>query len=535
MSLRMNWNTEIPDDTAQVGREILAEDDPYRLVGNGVNDFLSMKDFTELYSKLGRGAICPIILSLVIVFQFLENIPDRVAARWVVTRMDWKYALHLPLTWLGFHYSDLSNFRKRLLEHKAEGLIFEKVLEWVRSLGFVKKYGKQRSDSTHILGCVERLSRLELVWETMRLALRAIKAAAPKWYEEVIPAAFHDAYVKRQSDWRLSQEEVKTEMHKVGGDGFWLLDHLKDSIPPSLVALSELETLRTVWQQQFERQTETKTVTVRPPSGRGKGKDLIVSPHDPTVRWSEKRGKGWIGYRLEVTETAEDDVADRFITDIDAVAATVHDSETVDDIQGRLISRDLKPVEHYVDQGYTSGANLAHSTGRKIELMGPVSVDSSGKPEGYRQSDFELDFETQQATCPQGKTSAVWYERPQPDGHVGAEIQFREQCTGCPVRAQCAPGKSGRTLRVNPYHEELSQRRAEQETAAFKEKMKRRPAVEGTISELTRAHGARRARYRGQDKVRLQMLFTGAAANLKRLTRALVAKKRTPAGATASC
>jgi hypothetical protein len=190
---------------------------------------------------------------------------------------------------------------------------------------------------------------------------------------------------------------------------------------------------------------------------------------------------------------------------------------------------------HHVDQGYTSGASLAHSAERGIELMGPVSTNTSGKPEGYRQSDFELDFETHQATCPEGKTSVVWYERPQPDGHVGAEIQFREQCDDCSVCAQCVLGQNGRTLNVNPYHEELSQRRTEQETRAFKEKMKRRPAVEGTISELTRSHGAQRARYRGQDKVRLQMMFTGAAANLKRLARAMEAQKQATARVMAEC
>ncbi len=533
MSLQKNWNTEIPTDTAEVGREILDENDPYRMVGDEVNSFLKLKDFVKLYSKLGRGAICPIVLSLITVFQFLENIPDRVATKWVVTRIDWKYALHLPLTWTGFHYSNLSNFRQRLLKHKAERLIFNKVLEWVRSKGFLKKHGKQRSDSSHILGCVERLSRLELAWETLRVALRAIKVIAPEWYEEVIPAAFHEAYVKRQSDWRLSKEEVEVEMQKVGSDGFWLLEHLKDA-PRSVLALEEIETLGTVWEQQFERQPNTNKVTVRPPSGRGKGRNLIVSPHDPDVRWSEKRGKDWRGYRLEVTETAVDD-AEQFITDIDVVAANVDDSETVDDIQERLISRELKPEEHYVDQGYTSGANLAHSTDRGIELIGPVSVDTSGKPEGYKQSDFALDFETHQATCPEGKTSAVWYERPQPDDHVGAEVQFREQCEDCSVRDQCAPGKCGRTLKINPYHEELEQRRAEQETVAFKEKMKRRPAVEGTISELTRVHGARRARYRGQGKVRLQMLFAGSAANLKRLARASAAKKRQPAQVVTGC
>ena len=235
-----------------------------------------------------------------------------------------------------------------------------------------------------------------------------------------------------------------------------------------------------------------------------------------------------------MTETVEVENAAQLITDIDVVAANQDDSEVIDDIQERLITRDLKPEEHYTDKGYTSGPNLAHSTGRGIDLIGPVSSDTSGKPEGYRQVDFVLDFTTQQAVCPQGKRSQVWYERRQPDGYVGAEIQFKSQCDGCPARALCAPGKSGRTLNVSPYHELVNQRRAEQETEAFRELMNHRPAVEGTISELVRAHGARRARYRGQAKVRLQALFTGAAANLKRIARALAAQGRTTATATAT-
>lgn len=532
MSMQMNWNEAIPADTVQVGLAILAEDEAYRLVGDGVSELLSLRDFGWLYSQLGRGAICPIILALVTVFQFLENVPDRVAAHWAVTRIDWKYALHMPLTWQGFHFSDLSNFRQRLLEHGAERLVFEKVLNWVRACGLLKKHSKQRSDSTHVVGCVERLSRLELAWETLRVVLRAIQVAASDWYEEVIPAVFDEAYGERQSDWRLNQEEVEQEMQKVGSDGFWLLDRLSETAASVVLNLPEVATLGLVWEQQFERQPETKRVKVRSSRRRGQGKDTIVSPHDPEARWSEKRSQTWIGYRLEVTETAEDDVSGQFITDIDIVAANVYDSETVEDIQERLIARDLKPEEHYVDQAYPSGPNLAHSARRGIDLLGPVSLDTAGKPQGYRQSDFELDFEAKQATCPMGKTSAVWYQRPQPDGYVGAEIQFKGQCVGCPVRVDCAPGKSGRSLKVNPYHTLLSQRRAEQETQAFKEKMKRRPAVEGTISELTRAHGARRARYRGMAKVRLQMLFVGAAANLKRLTRILAAQKRAATAAS---
>lgn len=489
-----------------------------------MSDVLSGKDFERMYSKVGRGAVHPVVLSLVTVFQFLENIPDRVAAQRTVARMDWKYALHMPLDWQGFHYSDLCNFRKRLLKYEAERLIFDQVLEWVRAKGFLKKYGKQRTDSTHFLGAVERLSRLELVWETLRVALKAMRTKAPQWYGKQIPSAFHEVYVERQSSWRLSKQEVKAEMLKAGRDGFWLLDYVAESAPKPVLELPEVETLRTVWDQQFEREgDETKT---RPPSGRGKGKDLIVTPHDPEARWSEKRGKDWVGGRLQVTETAEDKVTQQFITDIDVVAANRDDSEVVDQIQKRLQERDLKPDEHDVDQGYTSGPNLAQSAARGIELLGPVAQDTAGKPEGLRQSDFKLDFETKQATCPQGKVAPTWYDRPseENEGYVGAEIQFKKQCKGCHVRMQCAPGKCGRTLKVSPYYSLLQQRRAEQETDSFKERYKCRAAVEGTISEIVRGHGGRRARYRGLAKARLQALFTGAAVNLKRLARALAAK-----------
>ena len=65
----------------------------------------------------------------------------------------------------------------------------------------------------------------------------------------------------------------------------------------------------------------------------------------------------------------------------------------------------------------------------------------------------------------------------------------------------------------------MQQRRQEQKTDAFKQRMKHRNAIEGTQSELVRAHGLRRARYRGLAKVRLQAYFAGAACNVKRWIR----------------
>ena len=44
-------------------------------------------------------------------------------------------------------------------------------------------------------------------------------------------------------------------------------------------------------------------------------------------------------------------------------------------------------------------------------------------------------------------------------------------------------------------------------------------AIEGTQSELVRAHGLRQAKYRGLAKVKLQNYFIGAACNVKRWIR----------------
>jgi IS5 family transposase len=72
---------------------------------------------------------------------------------------------------------------------------------------------------------------------------------------------------------------------------------------------------------------------------------------------------------------------------------------------------------------------------------------------------------------------------------------------------------------VGEHHTLLQERRLEQKTESFKERMRHRNAIEGTQSELVRAHGLRQARYRGLAKAKLQNYFAGAACNIKRWVR----------------
>lgn len=71
-------------------------------------------DFAALFPPDGRPAEAPWRLALVTCFQFAEGLSDSQAADAVRSRIDWKYALSLPLDLPGF---DDSVFSIRSLNH----------------------------------------------------------------------------------------------------------------------------------------------------------------------------------------------------------------------------------------------------------------------------------------------------------------------------------------------------------------------------------------------------------------------------------
>src|SRR5205085_8661794 len=119
------------------------------------------RDFAALFPVRGQPALAPAQLALVTLMQFAEGLSDRQAADGVRARIDWKYALCLPLEDEGFDASVLSEFRARLIAGGAERRLFETLLEHLKDHALVKPRGRQRTDSTHVLAAIQVLSRLE--------------------------------------------------------------------------------------------------------------------------------------------------------------------------------------------------------------------------------------------------------------------------------------------------------------------------------------------------------------------------------------
>lgn len=515
MSLQESLSREIPTDTYQVGQEMLAPTNIFRQIGEHFDElFPEERDFAEIYQSTGRGAISPLLLTIVTVFQIMEKLPDRVAAEYVASRIDWKYAMHLPLSYAGFHFTDLYAFRQRLLASGWERKVFEQLLEKLKQLGLLRVRGKMRTDSTHILGMVEWLSRLELVLESIRLALRAASEAAMQWAEENLPATFIEVYGERISTYGMSDEDIAIGWKRAGKDGFWFITQIDQTAPEPVQQLTEVELLRQVLAQQFPQGPDQP-----PPTQRPTGKEIIQSPHDAQARQGVKRNKVWFGYKAQVTETC-DEGSPHLVVDLEPQNALEQDSQALPSIQERLSERDLLPAELYADQAYISAALIADSLRQGICLFGPCPLDTKGPP-GFRQSDFVIDYAKRQAICPAGQVSRVWSEKSAPDGSPPTvKLRFNGKiCQECRFFGQCTCSSQGRSLELHPYRNLLKFYRNLMQTDNFQLAIQLRAGVEATISELTRKYGLRQARYRGEAKLRLQSAFTAAAINLNRVTR----------------
>ena len=179
-----------------------------------------------------------------------------------------------------------------------------------------------------------------------------------------------------------------------------------------------------------------------------------------------------------------------------------------------------KPPVKYVDGAYVSAQKLVQAQAEGRELMGPAQP-APQKDGRFTVEEFRIDVEERTALCPAGKTNTQCSRlAEEATGKVSYRFEFSTQCHDCPLRGQClGKDQRHRTLVVGEHHTALQARRQEQQTDAFKQQMKHRNAIEGTQSELVRAHGMRRARYRGLAKARLQNYFIGAACNVKRWIR----------------
>ena len=524
MSLHPSSASSIPEETARIARAAFPKGSPIIRMRDTFGPLYADLQFAALYPHDGQPAEAPAHLALVTVMQFAEGLSDRQAADAVRGRIDWKYALALELTDPGFDASVLSEFRSRLIAGTAEMALFETLLARLREHGLVKPRGRQRTDSTHVLAAVHVLNRLECVGETLRHALNTLATVAPDWLRSWVPTDWFDRYARRIEDYRLpdSKADRYALAERIGADGRLLLECVSArDTPPWLREVPAVQVLRRVWLQQFHASSPEEPVRWRTAEDLPPAPLLISSPYDPDARYSKKRDTEWVGYKVHLTETCDEDTP-HLLVNVETTPATVADSTMTGAIHLHLVGRDLVPREHIVDTSYVTSDHLVTAERMGADLLGPVLTDQSWQAradEGFGAASFVIDWDAQRATCPRGKTSAVWTPTTDSGGHDVITIRFAHaDCSVCPVRPQCVHSPRPRALAIRPraQFDALRAARQRQTTQEFKERYARRAGIEGTISQGVGLGDLRRSRYSGLAKTRLLHLLIATALNFVR-------------------
>jgi len=548
-----SWPEPAPEVVAAVRAAYRRREPPLPVrVRDRLGEVFPDAEFAPGFGVRGRPGWSPGWLALVTVLQMVENLTDRQAADAVRDKISWKYALGLGLDDEGFDASVLCEFRTRVVEHRLEQRVLELLLDAVKSQGLVGAGGKARTDSTHVISAVRDLNRLELAGESVRACVEAVAVVAPEWLPTVIDVSdWGRRYGARVDTWRLSTSTTRRAelVAAYGSDALALLRAVGDTGAPSwLRELPAVDVLRRVLVQNYLITTDAagrEVIRAREADTDGlpPGRVRLSSPYDTDARWAAKGDDlYWNGYKVHVTETCDtpdsapgggDSGEDsgggqrpNIIVGVGTTDATVPDAKMTDPIHAALAARELLPAEHFLDSGYPSAALVVDSLRCwGVTLLTPLLADTPRQARagaGYDRAEFTIDFDTEQATCPQGKTS-TWWNTVTQRGTNKIVIKFAaDTCRGRPVRERCTRSvspKYGRQLTVPPreiHHAPLTARTT-QDTPDWQAHYARRAGVEATIRQAVAVTRTRRARYRGLPKTRLEHVYSAVALNLIRL------------------
>jgi transposase len=521
--------------TAGLSGSLFADTDRYRLFAQKVYPALAgiRTQLEACYcADNGRLAIEPVLLLGVSLLQYLEAMPDRQAVDLLRYHAGWNFALNRQVGDELFHPTTLVNFRQRLLDHDLSTIGFALVLEALVAAGLVARSSRQRLDSTQMFGRVSRMSRLDCVRESLRLALEELaeqvpEPARPEWWP-----LLWERYVDSQADYRAPLETLARKMVEAGKDARQLLGWLATPAAKELRMGKQTTLLARVFGEQFE---VPASGAPQPKTKEELSSARVQNPHDPDATYAAK-GKGeqkkeQVGYKVQVAETVSEAVlvagepTGNFISGMVAHAARESDEEGAQKMEQEQQALGLdKPPVQYVDAAYISTQKLVEAAAEGRELIGPAAPPANNNDGRFTSAAFQVQVEQRKAVCPAGhQNSQCSRLQEQATGRVSYRFEWdTSTCAACPLRQKCIKtDHPHRALVVGEHHTILQARRQEQQTKPFKQRMKHRNAIEGTQSELVRAHGLRHARYRGLAKARLQNYFIGAACNIKRWLRRL--------------
>ncbi len=462
---------------------------------------------------MGRPSIPPSQLAKVMLLQHRTGVSDEQAMECVGWDLRWKVALGLPIDHQGWHPTSLTKFRARLLLHKKDGLALENTLKLAQELGLLDGPVEQIVDSTPMLGAAATQDTVRLVRFGVKKLIDAVSSADAD-AGVLLAAGLEFNYVKPgekpDCQWRLKNERER------------MLTRVAEDAQRAVFAVQQVdgllddEQVKAAWDLLVELIGQDFDVDHDdvPRLHRGTRPGRIISTIDPEMQHGRKSSsQRFDGFKLSaaVSNTSEPLIMAVHVApggEADGPQAKhLIDAQPVNQRPGRILG----------DTAYGNGPVRKELADRDVDVLAPV-------PEGeivegrVAKRDFIIDPTAGTVTCPPGHTATISTSK---KGVRTARIS-RAACRSCPLKEQCCPGRESRQIALGE-HEELilAARQVLKDPDTAKHLRHTRPRIERLLGLLAVRYGARKSRYIGTDKARLQTSWAAALVNLNPIIRHL--------------
>jgi hypothetical protein len=486
--------------------------------------------YAMLYGTTGRPNFSVARVLGLCLLQEWNDLSDQEALDTFSFDIRWRYALDVSDDEDYLSRRSLVEFRRRLAAQDPEMKLIRHLFDTIRDSA-IRKLGlsssNQRLDSTHIISNIRVRGRLVLFTNTLSLFLKNLT----KDQFSRVPESIQKWHSREPEGWfglgpydqKVKLQELAQYLHEL------ILLFEKDEAVKSTEPYQLLDRL---FSEQCEVAEESKVQVKKKSEG-----VALQSPYDPDASCGHKGP----GYSLHITETCNNDEKSEIITDYEVHGAARSDIGKALPVIERLETAGCKPDTLFADGGYPSVPSVPKVIKQDIEFMTPVNR-SRLSDDVVGRDQFQFDEEGHITRCPMGK-SPIDHRILSANNTTRRSLHATfngDTCRACAMLDQCpvrAPnhrdkGCSHRETTGNFRLEITSELRLRdemytlQKTPEWKGRYKIRSGIEGTNSELKRAHGIGRLRVRRLAKVCFAVACKIIACNIKKWARAVKALKR---------
>jgi len=233
----------IPKNTIRAARISYGKGNVYLRLGDQVNKLISKldADLLAIYSDGYEGTL----LAAITIIQYVEGLTDTEFSESLSSRIDLRYALHLPHPGPRLDPFLLCSFRQRVLKDHRCCLLQEEMFKILYPLLGANE-AQQDSNSCNAIKAICMNTIRALVVEAMFHAIEALsanhftwlsKVAAPHWYERYSPSL-----LLLNSSLSIRQKEFSTDDLRL--DIEYLLQAADHSTSQKINEVSEIKILK---------------------------------------------------------------------------------------------------------------------------------------------------------------------------------------------------------------------------------------------------------------------------------------------------